>query len=58
MYGADVLFLCLQRLGLDFDERILPSIANEVLKSVVVSQITMCLCMYMYVPESSPFYRK
>ena len=25
----------MQRLGLDYDERILPSIANEVLKSVV-----------------------
>ena len=31
----NMLSLCLQSLGLDWDERVLPSIGNEILKAVV-----------------------
>ena len=43
---AELLPKIIANLGLDYEERVLPSIINEVLKSVVLSLKHFCFCYY------------
>jgi len=45
---AEVLPKIFTNLGLDYEERVLPSITNEVLKSVVVSRRSFFFIYYYY----------